>query len=417
VQVSKEVLGAGFESEVSEVSAVRETIMGTSIRGTARMWAQISLSLVPDSERAAFDILLTGSANSTNVGRNGPVTIYSNGLTRISANKRVYVDAEGLHAFGAVARCSTRSTIHRIAANCCLVRRIAWKRARQQKGQAERIASGRAARRVEGRFDGQAAEMLGEANESFATKFRNPLLRRNGFPNLLKLSTNERRLFAEVMRAGPAQLASPNAPPPLDDEHAVAVRVHDSIVGNFSETLLGGETLTDEKLVELLEKAEVEVPEELKIGPDKDPWSITFMRKRPIHVEFSPAAIKLTIEGDRFTRGDQALNDDMRISATYVIEKTAEGISLTRQGDVDVEFTKARSLGFDELTIKTFFQKKFASLFKPEFQGTGLVLPGNWKQAGTLRVRQMDVTEGWLALGWQQDLSVPVTEQLAGVEP
>ncbi|MFV1968978.1 MAG: hypothetical protein ACC628_26460, partial [Pirellulaceae bacterium] len=387
-QLSGRVMTAGFSEEVDEVERVRDNIMGTSIHGTAHMNGEISTRLVPDSERAAFDILLTGRARSNTVGYNGPVTVRSTGNTSITASKHVHVDADGFHTLGAVAHCSTNSNISSIAAKCGLVRRIAWKKVRKSKNQAERIASSHAARRIERRFDGRAAEMLDEANGSFSDKFQGPLLRRDSFPNALRFGTSDSHLFLELMRAGPFQLAATGEPPELSEDHDVAIRLHESVVSNFSETLFGGETLTDEKLIELLEQAEVEVPVELQIGPEKDPWSITFSRDKPMSASFSSDGVTVAIQGRQFTRGDQVIRAAIRISATYQLERTEKGARITRQGDVVVEYVNRKSLSVPQIAMKTFLRRKFDSLFEAEISGEGLQLPGRWERAGKLLVRQ-----------------------------
>ena len=49
------------------------------------------------------------------------------------------------------------------------------------------------------------------------------------------------------------------------------------------------------RIVELLEEVEADIPEELQIGPDKDPWSITFAQRRPIVVAFDEGDKRLLL--------------------------------------------------------------------------------------------------------------------------
>jgi hypothetical protein len=244
--------------------------------------------------------------------------------------------------------------------------------------------------------------MLGKADAAFDEDFRNPLLRKDGFPNLLRFGTTEEHLRVEMMRAGPGQLAAPSDPPELESGHDVAARVHDSLVGNLCETLFGGETLSDESLVELLEQAEAEVPEELQISPDKDPWSITFSRYQPITGEFSNDGVRLAIQGTRFTRGDQVIRRTIQISAAYTVEEVNGGLCLTRQGDVVVDYPNRTRLSVAEVAMKTFLRKKFDALFKAEVVAEDLVLPGRFEQFGPLKLSQLNVGTGWLAIGWKK---------------
>jgi hypothetical protein len=283
-----------------------------------------------------------------------------------------------------------------------LVRRIAWNRAGQSEGQAEWIAARLAENRVERRVDSQAAGTIADAHESFLSRFRNPLLRRNAFPARLDFSTTRERLSVTVLHANDYQLGSATEPPELNAPFDLAVRVHQSIVGNYSESIIGGETLTDERLAELVKEATGDVPEELKIGPEKDPWSITFASQQPVSAVFADQElVTVTIRGRQFTRGAQAINESMEISATYKLEQTGTGSKLTRQGDVYVDYTRRGRQSIQQIAFKTFLRRKFDALFKPEVVSTGLALPGRWERAGKLRLQQLDSAQGWLALAWQ----------------
>ena len=92
-----------------------------------------------------------------------------------------------------------------------------------------------------------------------------------------------------MLQAGRDQLAAPNAPPALTGKFDLAVRMHESLVGNLSQAVLGGVTLTDERLVEIIKDATGKVPEELAITEEDDPWSITFASELPIEVRFQRA--------------------------------------------------------------------------------------------------------------------------------
>ncbi len=401
-RVSERLIAAGIEDEIDDTSPVSDVILGTTMYGTARTQGQTSVHLIPSAGKAAIEIRLTGTAWSNNVGYQGPVTIYTNGATQIDARKRVNVDDQGLHPLPAVASCATSSSINGIGAPLRIIERIAWNKAGQSKGQAERIASSHAEVRVARRVDQQAGEMLGEANKSFLEKFRNPLLRRNSFPQLLRFGTTGEHLYMRLMQAGPFHLAAPTDPPEIQGDHDLAVRVHESLVGNFSQAVIGGETLTDERLAELMEEYTGSVPEELQIGPDKDPWSITFASEHPISAGFTGQTCTVTIRGRRFTRGDQGINNSMEISATYTIEKTPAGAKLTRQGEVAAEYTTPGRQSVQQIAFKTFLRKKFDALFKQEVATEGLKLPGRWERAGKLRLDHLDADKGWLALGWLQ---------------
>jgi len=401
VQISEEMMQTGFNTDIDERLTVREVIMGTSIRGDAHMKGRVTLELVPDLEKAAVDIVLSGTTTSSNVGHNGPVTIYSTSSTTVDAKKRMLVDATGISTERARADCRVRSRVTNIGGSA-IAQSVAWKRVGQQKGQAEAIASQRADRRAENKMDQEVSELLKRANELFTDGFRNPLIRRDGFPQILQFTTTEDDLHVTALESGPDQLAAPDGPPTLTTNLDVGIRLHESLVANMSQAALGGVTLTDERLVELVERLTGAVPDELAITEEDDPWSITFVSERPLEARFDEQSFTIFIRGKRFTRGETEVKKSIQISSTYKVAKTPEGAKLTRQGDVTVEFSGSKRLSASQVAMKTFVKKRFEALFKQEIVSDGIELPGRWQQAGKMTLQQLHCDDGWLALGWHQ---------------
>jgi hypothetical protein len=358
---------------------------------------------------------MTGVSRSNNVGYNRSVTICTQGYTTLSASKRIFVDANGLQVQPAVAVADTDTDITGISAKLRIIEKIAERKVAQSAGEAQAIASKRAEARKERRIDEQAGADLARASDAYQNKFRRPLLRKDAFPQVLDFSTTADSLRVTALHAGHDRLGAPNAAPRLTERHDLAVRVHESLVGNAGETGIGGRTLTDERLAEILKEATGEVPEELQITEDKDPWSITFAPDRPLSVAFEDQTVTIAIHGQRFTRGDREIRKDMLISAKYKLEQQGNGSKLTREGDVVADFVDRERLSGSDVLFKTFIRKKFSALFKPEFAGEGLKLPGRWSSAGTLALRRLESDNGWLVLGWDQ-LEAPKVAAVVGAE-
>jgi len=358
------------------------------------------------------------------VGYNGPVTIYSTANTSVNANKRVHFDALGFLTDYAWASCATGSNINSIAARSCLVRKIAWRRASQSKTTAEQLAAGQAQQRVAGNFDAQTAELLAEPEAGYADQFRKPLLRRGGFPKVMKLRTLVNRLTVKMLQETQYQMAAPSAPPAIGENHDLAVRVHESLVGNYSETLLGGVKVTDEQMVQMYVDGNREVPKELVITDESEPWAITFSRNQPIRVGFHDGGVHIEIHCLRLHRGDEynAVNlvgDSIRIAADYKLDVSGGGIQLVRpEGDVQIDFLQGNKIvpGFAQAAQKGFLQSKFNAMLKPklpEERSDGIKLPGRWERAGKLFARESKSDGGWLVLGMEQVASEPVEDAVA----
>lgn len=402
-EVSQRLVSAGIGEPVQETSTVEDCILGTSISGTAVMKGQTEVKFADDSQQANLQIVLSGLVDSDNVGYNRGVKIVSHGTVTVHAMKTVRVDPLGLFADPATACCSTDSAICDIIAKCGLIERVAWKKAGRSKSEAEAIGSRHAEERVAERMDQRAVEMLAQARTDFNEKFRWPLVRRGEFPKLMQFATKGGVLSVVWRQAGTTQLAASSAPPALSGDRDVAVRVHESMVSNISRAMLGGITLTDEKLVEILKKNGREIPEELQLSNDKDSWSITFSANDPVHATFSDNTIRFAIRGRRFTAGSNTVSKLMELSAVYQLEKTPAGAHLVRQGDVVVEYVGLKDRpGLEEIAVRTVMRRKFEALFAPEFNTTGLVPEGRWAKIGTLHLEQAAALNGWLSLAWLQ---------------
>jgi hypothetical protein len=417
---SRRFAAAGIERDIDQVSAVNDNILGTSLHGSARLVGRTTLSLDDNPNVASMNILLGGNAWSNNIGYNGPVTIHSSAATSVSARKNIVMSADGMVGYAACASCGTRSTIHSICAKCGLVERIAWKRAGQQKGQAEAVGSQHASARVAGQMDREAGKMIAEQNERYLDKVRNPLLRKGEFPEELNFSSTPDRMLVRSLQEGPNFIAAPDEPPGFSRDYDLAARMHESAVTNYGEGVLGGYELTDVRLESIIkDDLKGEVSEELRVtrpdgtlDPDKEPWSIIFARSLPVRAKFNGGGVWMAIRADGFTRGEgdapgkykPALTEMVEISAQYKIDKTDKGATMRREGDVKVRFPNRPNP--DQVTIRdnaivTFIRRKFRSLFKEEFVGEGLRFKGEWEKAGVLKLAEIQSDNAWVRLGWE----------------
>lgn len=399
--VSEKLMGAAVEENIDQTLPVEDHILGTAIFGTAHTTGKTSLQLVPDSAQARFQVLLTGKAVSNNIGYNGPVTIYSSGVTSINGTKTLFMSSAGMTSHPATACCETNSSINGICAKRKIIEKIAWKKAGKSQGQAEAIASDHAADRVSAQMDERSATLIADTNREFNDKLRNPLLRRDGFPRKLAFQSQADRLEVVSLQVTETQLGAPEAPPAPSGNYDLTVRAHESSITNAGEIVLGGTTLTDERLEKIIrDDLKGEVPEELKVTQDKDPWSITFTTETPVRATFGEGSVQIAIRGRRFTRGDQKISEPIEISAAYTIEKTPTGTKLTRQGGVNVKFLERERLGAPQIAFKTFITRKFEALFKPEFVGEGVSLKGRLAKIGKLQVQDVSTGKGWISIGW-----------------
>jgi hypothetical protein len=422
VRASHRLVGAGIARPVNEVTPVKDVILGTNITGTGRTVGKVDLKLVPTTDKATLDTVLSGKVHSRTIGRNGPATIHSNGVTEIEGRKRIVIDERGLASYPATATAKTKTTITGIAAGRSgsgIVQRIATRRVYEAKPEAEQIGSQHAAARVKRRVEEEAAVGLGKAHWDYVNKVRNPLLRRREFPSLFRLSTTDDSLFVVAQQANRFQIGAPDNPPSVTVENDLAVQVHESMINNLAAALLSGVTLKEEEVqkqaVELLGK----LPERLKSEIDRDPWSITFAKVRPVTVQFADNGFKMTIRGQRYTSGERDFQA-MNVTADYKIEADGSRYRLVRKDELLIEppnFVKGKSLSGRQVALKTLLEKRFGKMLDKEIKSEGLVLPGRWREAGRLDPKQLQSNGGWLVAAWiESGEPAPAENKVANTE-
>ncbi len=402
VKASERLVGAGIEQDVDDVGPVHDYILGTDISGTGHTKGRVTVELVASERNAVLDIMLTGKTATKTVGYNGPATIYTNGNVAIAGRKRVIIDETGFKTYRATGAARTRTAITGIGGGR-LVQKIASRKASQQKGKAERIASDHAGVRVSDRLENQSSGQLGKAHQEFVKKFRRPLLRRREFPELLKFSTTEDALFVTGMKANRMQLGAPDAPPQVDGEYDLVVRVHETMLNNMATALLGGVTLHEAEVQQKVIDLRGELPDNLKSDENQDPWSITFANARPVTIQFAEDGFTVTIRGQRYTSGERNFRA-INVTARYKAQLEGHGAKLVRQGELEIfppNFVPGKSrLSTQQVSLKTLLEKRFGKLFEPEIKSEGLELPGNWKNAGRLDLKVLNSNKGWLAAAW-----------------
>lgn len=421
--ISQSLIAAAFDEPVRERTSLREVILGTSLSGSATLVGNVSGAAVPSDDAGAIAIRLIGTAHSTNVGYNGPVTIHSHGRTAIRATTRVLIDENGLRYAKPTASASTSTTIDAICASCALIRKVAWKRALGSKAEAEQIASGKARRRVVSRIESEASELIAEADENYQRRFRTPLLRWDAFPTSLIFSTTESGLRVQATQAADNHVAAFDAPPSAAAPHDMVVQIHETAIANAADRILGGYRLLDERIAAFYTEAGREVPKELQVKED-EPWGLVFSGDKPIQVRFRNGRVLFEIRfrqvlGDEFAPEPLDGGDEVRIFADYELQLNETGIQLVRAPEAlsvkvfkdGAEMRRGLNVRLEAVLAK--MRTRFGAILTetiPKDDQDGFQLPGRFQRAGKLVGREAKSDAGWLLLGFDRQAIVPTVD-------
>lgn len=447
-EISQSFIDRVAQRPVDNTQCVEDCILGTSIRGTANTVGSISISSIPSPSEIQLDVQLTGHILSSTRGYHKPVRILSTSNTDFVATKRVLISDDAFMAIPSTATADTRSTIHSIRKTGGnfghqLIEKIAWKKACESKRLAEQTASRHAENRIEAQFDTQLAEMLTESRQKYEQQFRAPLVRRDAYPEHLRMASGARGVRIETAFATGGQFAADSSPPPIADGCDLTLRIHQSAVNNFIPLIMAGVAIRQEtedqppKLtgdlppwmtkLSLGKKSadspdagaganenqnQAETSDDAADGEKYEfqPWSITLNNEQPVSATFDDGQLALRMRASRLTSdGSEYQNWDFIV--TYGVEQQGNEILLRRRGRIEVFPT-----GFDPRWDKKMSSKKagFRSTlaknmnaraergesFPAEIPIQAIHLPGNLNVPGELVLRQLQCDNGWLALGW-----------------
>jgi len=408
IEVSETYLAAAAGGPIDEDTPICDVILGTTIQGTGKTKGQVAVELVPCEDKGIIETTLSGTTESDSTGHNGPVCIFSTGVTTFEGSTQMVITPEGIEATPAVSTATTASTITGICSRrgSRLVQRAAWRRVCQQKCQAEAIAAQHAECRLNGRIDGQAGKAADDANQRYEERFRQPLGERKVFAEDVAVSTTATELRIRALRAAYDQLAAPAAPPELAAPADIAVRVHQSVINNSAFTLLAGRTVTEESFLKTVEDILGEVPEELRPEEGKASWTIHFAEREPFTVTFGNGGYTIALCAAGYEREGKSY-PGMNVWATYKIKQTDEGLVATRQGDIEVYppgFVKGeRQLSGNEQTIREMLKNRFAKVFGEKVVPKGYLEPkGRWaEKVGRVPLAQWSMADGWMTMAWK----------------
>ena len=413
VDVDESLLATAINREVDQVEPVDEVIQGTRVRGTGRTVGKVHLDFVPSPSAAAFELVFGAVNHSQTHGGRGPVTVYSTSETRLDAKKLITVDDEDVTIGPTEVSAEAHSKPAGIGVSKRfgerMIRKIASRKSAEIRPRADAEASGKARAKLRRQFDEQTAEPIAQARHDYHHRFREPLLERDWYPDLLSLSTSDSRLSVLARKAIADQIAAATPAPAPAADAVLAARIHDTAINNVAEITLSGRTLTQEDIEELAKSREVAMPTAFGSDPDQQPWSITFARRRPVEVDVADNWLQVTIRGDAFTSGDRSF-PGMDIWAAYrvgQVDGDPERPCLVRDGEVQIyppgfEPGSGDRLTVQETSLRRILTRRFSNIFKEQIEIEPLQLPGELEAAGPLPLEELVVQkDGWISAGWR----------------
>ena len=368
VWVSEDAVKQLVRRPVDQQTPVNDCILGTRIAGQARLTGVVTADLLPSIGSVRMRVQMTGCVNSKNKGYNGPVVLRTSGIGEVHATRDLTFNESGIEWQPTMTRVSMRNNIDAIENRLRIVRRIARKKAAEQKPQTDRIAKRKLRDRVAAEFTKETDETGNVPVPDFMQKVRPVLHRLDLSEPIRQWGSTDAAVFVNSIFRRDDQIATTVAAPPLLSDFDAAVQVHESVVNNAVAPVLAGRTLSEAKMNELIAQAGGAIPAKVTNSDgeeDEPPFEIDFSRARPVIFEARDQRVRIGVRGNRFAQGRRELKRPMEITAVYAPATTLDGhMVLVREGEVDVDFPGARRrLTISEAGLKGTIKKKFADVF------------------------------------------------------
>lgn len=389
---------------VAEPNAVNECLLGTRIVGQACLSGMVSADLQPMMGGVALHLNLNASLTTNSNGYNRGVVLGSTSYSPVYASKAIYVTPNGISSTPANIATDLQTSINSIDHKLRIVRRIAQRKAAEQKPLADAIAEGRMQDRVRSQYDQQVEQQLAEARTQLGeVQGRTPpeLARVGVSMPTYSFNSDSVSVQGHVKQAAPFQLAafkSSTFSKPTDSD--VVVEAHQSAVVNALDIALSDRTIRSADLDDYARQLTGKVSAEVQEEADGEPWSITLATYRPVEIELDDSKVKLVLRVTRMTRGDQTLEDSAFVTAVYAPSYSKGVLTLNRQGEVEVTFARA-SRGLRVVTLRSFLKGKFDKFFKEQLVTQPLDLPARFPNLPKIALNVMKIDDGWLQLGWR----------------
>jgi hypothetical protein len=415
LSVSSALVERAASQVVCRDREINDCILGTRLIGTGTLQGTVSSRTLPSFGQATIQLTLQGRFHSRSTGYNGPVTLQTLGDGNVTSTRTLFISESGVSLSPTSTNATLASRITSINHPLKLVRKIASKRAAQQKPQADAIAREKFRSRVHQEFDTQVSTAVSSApsgdRAAAMSKAQTTLVRLNVPEPTRMISSNEYAIMLEATQAGQEQISAINPAPYLQPfSYDIAIQLHESLVDNVASRILAGRTMSGAQLDRLMadmgrprQPANNVSDDQSEEAVAEEPFVIDFARFRPIIFEARDQTVRIGLRGTRFKQGDREIKQPLEITATYRPIQTMDGkMFLERTGDVGVDFPGNRRLTISQVALKRSIQRSFSDRFPPSLLDKTISLPSTLPIASmsgqTVRSTVVDACDGWLSI-------------------
>jgi hypothetical protein len=379
-------------------SPVNETILGSQVRGRSSTSTQLAVRLLPSPTSWQFAFQAMGDVESQTRSSYGPVTFMNRGTAQFCVQKRILIDAAGIHAEAAKAAVDSSSTVeglHTEYDNIPLVRSMVRNYAMSQREQKQNEANQETDEKIRqsacSRIDASIEPRLAHVEQNFQDRILKPLDKLELKPVVETLETSAERLTVRSRLAGDDQLAAFTPRPDAPANSLASMQMHESAVNNLLDHLdLAGRTFTlpalQQYLNERLSRAPKPTPEDLPEGVE-----IAFAKTEPLRIHCTGGRIELAINIAEIRQGKRRWHD-FEVRAAYRPDPHGLAADFQRDGSIELG---GQYKGKTEVALRGIFSKVLSRDRKISLLPTSITTD---PRLANLQVTQLVVEDGWIGM-------------------
>ena len=346
-----------------------------------------------------MQLIMNGTVQSRNIGYNGPVRLRTSSQGQVQSTRSLTITESSVSLDPVSTTGTLSSQLNGIEHRLRIVRRIARRKAAEQKALADSIAKRKMLNRVAEGFVEQTDAAVARPMPDFMGQAR-PWLRRLNLAEPARLigSTSHSVYLTGTIRRD-EQLAAPIPAPDVASLYDATFQVHESVINNTAGAIFAGRTMTRGELAGLAEQMG-----STGGGEEQDGFEIDFDLVRPIIFEARDGKLRVGVRLTRIKqKGKSERKDLFEVSAVYQPVVTTGGrFFLERVGETKIDFPRSKS-GIGKAGMRGAVRDSIAEAFPKVLLDQPIVIPGDVKLPAlanqALSIRQIQAENGWLTVG------------------
>ena len=329
--VSEDLLSRLISDYRTESGCIAECIMGAWVTGSQNTNVDLRADIKPSSDRAMFDLKVTGNVQSSTVAQKSPATIWSKGNNHFWMNKSVQFDGRHITSTAAGFSVNTSSRVTGLATKYDgipiirgIVRGIANQKIAESKPQSEALTAQKIREAALPKFESESNTQFSTGNDTLNKMFAS-LERKGVSPDSISARSSNTHMALSSRTIGISRVGGSLQPPSALIATGAAVQLHESALNNSIDALgLQGRTILEKDLVKELEVALTDLfQREIKLTKKDDPQPVTaegepepptsfvFSTSDPIRVHFNNNQITIVMRAGVLQEGKDPIPEQI----------------------------------------------------------------------------------------------------------